>query len=205
MGRYIGPKRRLSRREGIALYGSKKYSFELRPFVPGQHGASGKRTKMSDYGMQLREKQKVKRLYGILEKQFRLYYEKASQRPGVTGTVLLQMLEKRLDNVIFRLGLAKTREQGRQIVGHGLVSVNGKRVNIPSYQFSIGDTLELKPKKESTKKYFETNLDQNKDRKVPGWLNFDSKALKATAVAEPARSDVEFPIQEQMIVELYSK
>lgn len=205
MGRYLGPKRRLSRREGVALYGSKKYSYELRPFVPGQHGSSGKRTKLSDYGLQMREKQKVKRLYGVLEKQFRLYYEKASQRPGVTGTVLLQMLEKRLDNVIFRLGLARTREQGRQIVAHGMVYVNGRRVNIPSYQFEIGDTLELKPRKESGRKYLETTLDFNKDRKVPGWLNFDPKALKASAVAEPARSDVEFPVQEQMIIELYSK
>ncbi|PIW63169.1 MAG: 30S ribosomal protein S4 [Candidatus Omnitrophica bacterium CG12_big_fil_rev_8_21_14_0_65_50_5] len=204
MGRYLGPKRRLSRREGLPLYGSKKYSFDLRPFAPGQHGA-GRRTKLSDYGLQLREKQKVKRLYGILEKQFRSYYEKASQRPGVTGTVLLQMLEKRLDNVIFRLGLAKTRAQGRQIVSHGMVSVNGRRVNIPSYQFSVGDVLELKPKKDTAKKYLEENLEFHKDHPLPAWLAFDAKALTAKAVGEPTREDVQFPIQEQMIIELYSK
>lgn len=204
MARYLGPKRRLSRREGISLYDSKKYSYDLRPLPPGEHGG-GRRGKLSDYGIQLREKQKVKRLYGILEKQFRRYYKEAARMKGITGSNLLQLLERRLDNVIYRFAVARTREQARQTVGHGFVYVNDRKVNIPSFLVKPGDKVEVKLKKETTKKYFKETQEFLKDKKVPTWIKFDAKNLKGEINRLPEREDVDFPINEQLIVELYSK
>ena len=160
--------------------------------------------KLSDYGLQLREKQKVKRIYGVLERQFRRYYEKAARSKGVTGSFLLQLLERRLDNVIYRLGFATTRPQARQIVSHGMVQVNGRRVNIPSFLVKEGEEITLAIKDKS-KKYIDGNIEANEERPVPAWLNVDVKNYKATVVKLPQRDDVQFPINEQLIVELYSK
>lgn len=203
MARYRGPKFRLCRREGVNLFGPKKYEFDIRPYAPGQHG-QGRRTKLSDYGLQLREKQKVKRVYGILERQFRRYYLKAAQSKGITGSVLLQFLERRLDNVIFRSGFALTRPQARQIVSHGLVHVNGRRVNIPSFLVKEGDQVELKVK-DKTKTFVDSTLEKNKDLARQGWLKLDEKNYKVTIVRLPLREDLQFPINEQLIIELYSK
>jgi small subunit ribosomal protein S4 len=203
MARYLGPKFRLCRREGVNLFGPKKYEFDIRPYAPGQHG-QGRRVKLSDYGLQLREKQKVKRIYGILERQFRRYYLKAAQSKGITGSVLLQFLERRLDNVIFRSGFAFTRPQARQIVSHGLVHVNGRRVNIPSFLVKEGDQVELKVK-DKTKAFVDSTLEKNKDLARQGWLKLDEKNYKVTIVRLPLREDLQFPINEQLIIELYSK
>ncbi|MBP9853503.1 MAG: 30S ribosomal protein S4 [Candidatus Omnitrophica bacterium] len=204
MARYRGPKYRLCRREGVNLFGPKKYDFDIRPFPPGQHG-QGRRTKLSDYGLQLREKQKVKRVYGILERQFRRYYLKAAQSKGITGSVLLQFLERRLDNVIFRLGFALTRPQARQMVGHGLVQVNGKRVNIPSFLVKEGDQIEIKVNDKTKEVFIDKTLDKNKDLTRQSWLKMDEKGYKATVIRLPQREDLQFPINEQLIIELYSK
>ncbi len=203
MARYTGPKCRLCRREGVSLCFKKKCAHELRAYPPGEHG-QGRRTKLSNYGIQLREKQKVKRLYGILEKQFRRYYEKAARAKGVTGVVLLQLLERRLDNTIFRLGFAKTRPQARQIVSHGLVCVNDRRVNIPSYLIKEGDEISLRLK-EKAKGFINENIESTEDRGVPSWLKADPKNLKGKVAGSPERDDVQFQINEQLIVELYSK
>ncbi|MCA9393327.1 MAG: 30S ribosomal protein S4 [Candidatus Omnitrophica bacterium] len=203
MARYTGPKYRLCRREGVNLFGPKKYDFDIRPYAPGQHG-QGRRVKLSDYGLQLREKQKVKRIYGVLERQFRRYYEKAARSKGITGSVLLQLLERRLDNVIFRMGFATTRPQARQFVSHGLVKVNGQRVNIPSYQVKEGDEIELKIK-DKTKALFDAILERNKDLTRKGWVKLDEKNYKGAVLKLPVREDIQFPINEQLIVELYSK
>ena len=203
MARYTGPKCRLSRREGENLLLKKKCTSAVRNFPPGQHG-NKRKTKLSNYGVQMREKQKVKRLYGILEKQFKLYYLKASRSKGITGSVLLQFLERRLDNTLFRLGFASTRAQGRQIVNHGLTRVNGARVDIPSYQVKVGDEIGFKDN-ENMKKYINANLAATKDWKVPGWLTADAKNLKGKVNHFPERDDVQFPINEQLIIELYSK
>lgn len=203
MARYLGPKFRLCRREGVNLFGSKKYEFDIRPYAPGQHG-QGRRVKLSDYGLQLREKQKVKRVYGILERQFRRYYLKAAKSKGITGSVLLQYLERRLDNVIFRAGLALSRPQARQIVSHALVYVNGRRVNIPSYLVKEGDEIELRVK-DKTKAFLDSTLEKNKDLTRQGWLKLDEKNYKITIVRLPLREDLQFPINEQLIIELYSK
>ena len=203
MARYTGPRFRLCRREGVNLFGNKKFDIEKRPYPPGQHG-NDRRMKLSDYGLQLREKQKVKRIYGVLERQFRRYYEKAARSKGVTGSFLLQLLERRLDNVIYRLGFATTRPQARQIVSHGMVQVNGRRVNIPSFLVKEGEEITLSIKDKS-KKYIDGNIEANEERPVPAWLNVDVKNYKATVVKLPQRDDVQFPINEQLIVELYSK
>ncbi|MCB9720713.1 MAG: 30S ribosomal protein S4 [Candidatus Omnitrophica bacterium] len=203
MARYTGPKYRLCRREGVNLFGPKKYDFDIRPYAPGQHG-QGRRVKLSDYGLQLREKQKVKRIYGVLERQFRRYYEKAARSKGITGSVLLQLLERRLDNVIFRMGYATTRPQARQFVSHGLVKVNGQRVDIPSYQVKEGDEIELKIK-DKTKALFDAILERNKDLTRKGWVKLDEKNYKGAVLKLPVREDIQFPINEQLIVELYSK
>ncbi len=205
MARYIGPKWRLSRREGVELFSSKRNALERRDYAPGMHGA--KRTKLSDYGLQLREKQKVKRLYGVLEKQFRRYYEKASRSKGITGSVLLQLLERRLDNVVYRLGFATTRPQARQMVGHGLICVNDKRVNIPSYTVKAGDEISVK-NKDGIKKLAKTNVDLNNEyqgREKVSWVLVDEDHLKGKVSRLPEREDITFPINEQLIIELYSK
>ncbi len=203
MARYRGPRCRLCRREGVSICMRKKCAQTIREYAPGQHGAA-RRLKLSDYGIQLREKQKVKRLYGVLEKQFRRYYEKAARAGGVTGTVLLQILERRLDNVVFRLGFATTRPQARQIVSHGFVYVNDRRVNIASFQVKTGDEIEIKVT-EKNKKYIMGNLEVTKDRPRPGWLAFDEKHLRGKVLRLPERDDIDFPINEQLIIELYSK
>jgi len=205
MARYTGPKWRLSRREGVDLFSSKRNALERRDYAPGQHGA--RRTKMSDYGLQLREKQKVKRLYGVLEKQFRRYYEKATRSKGITGSVLLQLLERRLDNVVYRLGFATTRPQARQMVSHGLICVNDKRVNIPSYLIKSGDEISVK-NRDNIKKYAKTNIDLNNEyqgREKVTWVAVDEAHLKGKVARLPEREDITFPINEQLIIELYSK
>ena len=160
--------------------------------------------KMSEYGLQLREKQKAKFIYGVLEKPFRNYYEKADQMPGMTGTNLMTLLEMRLDNVIFRLGFARTRKEARQIVDHKHVLVNGKQVNIPSYQVKAGDQIEIKEAKKSSQRYKDI-LEVTGGRLVPEWLDVDQEALKGTVKEVPARDAIDVPVNEMLIVELYSK
>ena len=162
------------------------------------------RKKQSEYGMQLNEKQKVKFIYGVLEKQFRLYYEKASKMPGVTGENLLSILERRLDNVVFRLGYAMTRREARQLVNHGHVTVNGRKVNIPSYQVKPGMVIALSEKAKSFQKVKE-NIEDNAFRQAPKWIDYDKNNMTAKIVAVPARDDIDMPIEERLIVELYSK
>ncbi len=202
MARYTGPRCRLSRREGVNLGLKKKWSLDQNEAVPGQHGA--RRTKLSNYGLQLREKQKAKRIYGLLEKQFRNYYLKACNAKGVTGTVLLQMLECRLDNVIYQMGFAITRAQGRQMVNHGLVRVNGRKLDIPSAQVKEGDVITFNDK-EATKKYLAKNLELNQGWSVPTWLAVDSEKSEGKIVRVPARDEIVIPVNEQLIIELYSK
>jgi len=209
MGRYINAVCRLCRRQGEKLFlkgprcTSPKCALARRSYAPGQHG-EGRRQKLSNYGVQLREKQKAKRIYGVLEKQFRRYFKIASKTKGVTGKVLLQMLERRLDNVVFRLGVGLSRAQGRQIVRHNFVYINSKRVNIPSYLINTNDLIEIKPKEKAKKRFIE-NLEITRDRGVPAWLEFDSGNMKAKVARLPEKEDIQQPIQEQLIVELYSK
>lgn len=204
MARYTGPRYKLCRREGVNLFGSKKFDIERRNYPPGQHGNKKQRSKLSDYGIQLREKQKVKRIYGVLERQFRKYYFKATRSKGVTGTMLLQFLERRLDNTIFRLGFATTRAQARQMVSHGKVTVNDKKVNIPSYEVKLNDEVALKLS-DKYKPFIEKNIEANKDIPKPTWLLIDEKHFKGKVQKMPERDDVQFPINEQLIIELYSK
>lgn len=209
MARYINAVCRLCRREGEKLFlkgtkcATEKCPVVKRNYEPGQHGQNRKQ-KLSNYALQLREKQKVKRMYGVLEKQFRRYFEVASKSKGVTGKVLLQLLERRLDNLTFRLGLAVSRSQGRQIVRHNFVYVNSKRVNIPSYLVKKDDTVQFKTK-ENSLKALRQNLELTKDREIPAWLEFNSQELKAKVLRLPEKEDIQQPIQEQLIVELYSK
>ena len=210
MARNIGPSCRLCRREGVKLFlkGARcqtdKCSVSRRDFVPGQHGQSQMRKKESNYGVQLREKQKVKRIYGLLEKQFKHCFRIAARAKGVTGITLLQLLERRLDNIVFRMNLASSRSEARQLVQHGLVYVNGKRVDIPSYTARIGDEVAVKGKEPMMKRLKETN-ETLKDRLIPKWIGFDPKTLTSKIAEMPTKADVGFPIQEQLIVELYSK
>jgi small subunit ribosomal protein S4 len=180
-----------------------KCPVEKRNFPPGQHGKDRK-AKIVGYGLQLREKQKAKRIYFTLEKQFRNYFEKAARTPGVTGELLLQQLERRLDNVVYRLGLAVSRRQSRQIVRHGHVNVNGRRVNIPSFQVSVGDEIMVR---ENSKKMtmLEGARDFNSHQQLPAWLEVDRENYKGKVTALPKRHDVNLPVNEQLIVELYSK
>ena len=206
MATYREAKCRLCRREGGKLFlkGDKCYNgkcpFVKRPAPPGQHGLG--RKKVSEYGQQLREKQKVKRIYGVQEGQFRAYYEKADRMKGITGENMLSLLERRLDNVIFRMGIGVSRAQARQLVNHGHFLVNGRKVNIPSYIVKAGDVVTVKENKTSNK-YFEAV----KSSKVntPKWLEFDSEKLQGKILALPAREDIDSQIAEHMIVELYSK
>ncbi len=208
MARYTEAVCRLCRREGQKLFlkgircNSEKCALAKRAYAPGQHGKN--KSKLSNYGLQLREKQKVKRMYGVLERQFRKYFKIASKSKGVTGKMLLQLLERRLDNVIFRLGLATSRSQARQVVRHNMVTVNSKRVNIPSFQVDTEDLVKLKVKEKGLKKIKE-NLELSKDRSVPTWLEFDAANLSATVKRLPEKDDIEHLINEQLIVELYSK
>lgn len=179
-----------------------KCAVTRRTFAPGQHGQA--RKKESNYGVQLREKQKVKRIYGVLERQFKHYFRMAERSKGVTGLTLLQLLERRLDNVIFRMNLAGSRSEARQIVQHGQVYINGKRVDIPAYVVKVGEEVSVKAKGPMMKHLAET-FEALKDRAIPKWLDMDAKNLKSRIAAMPTKEDVGFPIQEQLIVELYSK
>jgi len=209
MARYIGPTCKLARREGADLSLKSparaidsKCKLEQKP---GQHGAVAKKGKLSDYATQLREKQKVKRIYGLLERQFRSYYTKASRKKGNTGETLLQMLEQRLDNVVYRMGFAVTRPQARQLVSHKGVLVNGKSVNLPSYQIKAGDSVELTEKAQKHLNVQEAlNLSQQMDL-VPSWCEVDAKKFAGVFKAVPDRADLPSDINEALIVELYSK
>ncbi len=208
MARYRGPSCKLCRREGIKLFlkgakcGSDKCPLSRRSYPPGEHGKA--RLKRSDYSLQLREKQKVKRIYGILEDQFRLYFKRAERARGVTGQILLQSLERRLDNVIFRLNFVLTRKEARQVVKHNHVCVNEQKVNIPSYLIKKNDTISLRLRDKQKKTVKET-LELLKDRAVPTWLKQEPESLSGKVLDLPKREDVGFPIQERLIVELYSK
>jgi small subunit ribosomal protein S4 len=209
LARNIGAACRRCRRENLKLYlkGDRCYSdkcaFERRAFGPGQHGQA-RFKKLSDYAIQLREKQKVKAMYGMLEGQFRLTFDKAERQKGVTGENLLIMLERRLDNTIFRAGFASSRKQARQLVRHKHILVNGRKVNIPSYLIGEGDVITLKEKSRANTLINE-NLEAVARRGVPSWLELDKDNFKATAKALPNREELTQPIQEQLIVELYSK
>lgn len=208
MGRYTGPLCRLCRREGEKLFFkgdrcySEKCSVERRKYPPGQHGQG--RGKLSDYGIQLREKQKVRRIYGIIENQFRLYFKKASGMKGITGEVLLQLLERRLDNVIFRMGFADNRREARQLLRHGHFMVNGKKVDVPSCLLRPGDTVEVAEPARTLASITEA-LEVAGHRGFPAWVEVDAQNFKGKFVRVPMRDEIQLPVQEQLIVELYSK
>ncbi|AEG58622.1 30S ribosomal protein S4 [Desulforamulus ruminis] len=208
MARYTGPHCRLCRREGLKLYlkGERCYTgkcaVDRRSYAPGQHGQG--RKKISEYGIQLREKQKARRIYGILEKPFRAYFERAERQPGVTGENLLRLLERRLDNVIFRLGLGASRVEARQLVRHGHFTVNGKRVNIPSFQVRVGDEISVREKSKSSPRVKEL-IERAAERTPVAWLEYDANELKARVVALPNRDQIDIPVQDHLIIELYSR
>ena len=210
MARYTGPVCRMCRRDGTKLFlkGAKcftdKCPVEKRNFPPGQHGQSKKQKKVVGYGLQLREKQKAKRIYFTLETQFRAYYQKAQNRTGVTGELLLQQLETRLDNVVYRLGFATSRRQARQIVRHGHVQVNGKKVNIPSFQCKVGEEIAIREGSKALVVLEESKNFASGQRSVP-WLDINRDGLSGKVIALPNRADVNLPVNEQLIVELYSK
>ena len=208
MARERGALCRLCRREGVKLFlkGTRcitdKCALTRRSYTPGQHGR--KRKKLSDYGIQLREKQKAKRIYGILEQQFRHYFSMAERSRGVTGDVLLQLLERRLDNVIFRMAFTTNRQSARQMIQHGSVAVNNKKVNIPSFLIKEGDVIEIKAKEKYRKK-IQDDIELSKERGIPAWLEVDHAKLQGSVKRLPAKEDIGEAIQAQLIVELYSK
>ena len=208
MARTTGAVCRLCRREGLKLFlkgdrcFKEKCAFERRGYSPGQHGR--RRSKVQGYGIQLREKQKVKRIYGVLEDQFRQYFEQAERMRGITGETLLQLLERRLDNVAYRLGLATSRPQARQLVRHGHLTVNGRKVNIPSFSVKPGDVVALRASSQKVPAVVHA-LEEVKGRGVPEWLSFDPNAFAAKISSIPTREQINLPVQEQLIVELYSK
>jgi len=210
LARYTGPSCRLCRRERLKLFlkgercYSEKCAVDRREYPPGQHGQSRKKYKYSDYDVQLREKQKVKRIYGVMEQQFRGYFEEANRQKGITGENLLLILERRLDNMVYRMGFASSRNEARQLIRHNHFEVNGKRVNIPSYLMRAGDVIELKEKSRKIAKVQES-LEGSSRRGVPRWLEVDKDNLKGKVVALPAREELTMPINEQIIVEFYSK
>ncbi len=209
MARYIGPVCRLCRREGIKLFlkgercYTEKCSAERRQYIPGQHGQA-RHGKVSEFGRQLREKQKVKRIYGLVEKQFRGYYQLAARKEGVTGETLLQFLERRMDNVVYRLGFAASRSEARLMVCHGHVTHNGKPMDIPSMLVRAGDVVEIRTASREQPRITES-LEGVDRRGVPAWLTLDKKAMKGVVTTLPARADITMPIEERLIVELYSK
>jgi len=209
LARYKDSVCRHCRRENLKLYlkGDRCYSdkcaFDRRSYPPGQHGERRGR-KISDYGIQLREKQKVKRMYGLSEKQFHLFFERAERHRGITGTNLLVLLERRLDNVVYRLGFANSRAQGRQFVLHNHFMVNGKKVNIPSFLVKVGDSIELKEKSKKISAVADS-LEAVVRRGIPQWLELEKEKSKGIVNGFPVREDITMPIQEQLIVELYSK
>lgn len=205
MARYTGPKVRMSRRLGTNIYENDKgrKALERRPFPPGAHGRTRRRSSGSEYLVQLQEKQKAKYIYGVLERQFRNTYEEANRLAGPTGENLLRLLEQRLDNVVYRAGWAATRPQARQFVSHGLIQVNGKRVNIPSYRVRKGEVISLSPKAQKMI-VIQHNLDVL-DRSVVGWLEVGDGGKQVTVRDLPSREHIDVPVREQLIVELYSK
>ena len=209
MARYIGPVCRLCRREGMKLFlkgercYTEKCAIEKRNVPPGQHGRSRK-AKMVGYAVQLREKQKVKRIYGVLEDQFRRYFEQAERTRGITGETLLQLLERRLDNVAYRLGLATSRAQARQLVRHGHFTVNGRKVDIPSYSVKPGDVVSVRQSSRKNASILHA-IEEVKGRGVPEWLQANMEGMEAKVSSVPTRAQINLPVQEQLIVELYSK
>ncbi|NLK39733.1 MAG: 30S ribosomal protein S4 [Clostridiales bacterium] len=208
MARYTGPVCRLCRREGTKLYLkgdrciSSKCSVSKRSSAPGQHGAY--RRKIGEYGRQLREKQKARRYYGVLEKQFKNYFEIADRKEGMTGENLLQQLEIRFDNIVYRMGMAQSRKEARQLVRHGHFRINDRKANIPSIKLKVGDVVSLKESSRDLVKFKELAEDL-KDRIIPKWLEVDKTNITAKVLALPTREDIDFPFEEQLIVELYSK
>ena len=209
MARYIGPVCRLCRREGMKLFlkGERCYTekcgIEKRNMPPGMH-TKARRAKLVGYGLQLREKQKVKRIYGVLENQFRRYFEAADRQRGITGETLLQLLERRLDNAIYRLGFATSRAQARQLVRHGHFLINGKKVDIPSYQLRAGDAVTVRPSSQKNPAILHA-IEEVKGRGVPAWLSLDAAGVAGKVLSLPTREQINLPVQEQLIVELYSK
>ena len=201
MARYTGPKTKIARKFGEAIFGEDK-SFEKRNYPPGQHGNNRRRGKRSEYAMQLQEKQKAKYTYGILERQFRNLFKKASRESGITGEILLQLCESRLDNVVYRMGIAPTRRGARQLVSHRHITVNGGIVNIPSYSLKEGDVIGVR---EKSKSLLAIQSSLNNDNKVYDWLNFNKDTMTGTFVKVPERIQIPENINEQFIVELYSK
>lgn len=210
MGSLGTPVCRMCRREGVKLYlkGEKCYSrkcpVERRPYPPGQHGQMRMQRKLSDYAVQLREKQKMRRIYGVRERQFRRYVREAIRRPGVTGENLLQLLEMRLDNVVYRLGFASSRAQARQFVSHGHILVNGKKVNIPSYQVRPGDTVEVAEKARNIPPIVAA-VEAAGGRALPSWLELDVNEMRGKVLAVPTRDEIDTDVQESLIVEFYSR
>ncbi|MBO8136858.1 MAG: 30S ribosomal protein S4 [Desulfotomaculum sp.] len=208
MARYTGPQCKLCRREGVKLYlkGDRCYTgkcaIDRRNYAPGQHGQA--RRKVSEYGLQLRAKQKARRIYGVLEKQFRTYFKEAARQPGVTGTNLLRLLERRLDNVVYRLGLASSRREARLLVTHGHFEVNGRRVNVPSYQVKVGDEITLREKSKESPRIKEL-VERAGEKTPPEWLEYDAEQVKGRVVALPTREQIDVPVEEHLIVELYSR
>ncbi|NMA51889.1 MAG: 30S ribosomal protein S4 [Peptococcaceae bacterium] len=208
MARYKDPVCRICRREGLKLYlkGDRCYtprcSVEKRAYAPGQHGQS--RKKVSEYGLQLREKQKARRMYGLLEGQFRRYFDKAERQPGVTGENLLRLLERRLDNVVYRLGLGSSRNEARQLVRHGHFTVNGRKVNIPSFLVKVGDVVAVRAKSKESPRIKEL-MERAAEQTVPAWLEYDAEPAIARVVSLPVREQIDAPVQEHLIVELYSR
>ena len=208
MARYTGPDCRLCRREGAKLFlkGDRCYSancaMNKRAVAPGQHGAA--RKKITEYATQLREKQKAKRIYGVSEKQFHMYYVEADRRKGVTGENMLSLLERRLDNVVYRLGFGVSRSQARQLVNHAHITVNGKKVNIPSYIVKAGDVVAVKENKVNNT-FFKELKERKPNGVIPKWLEADMEKLSGKVIALPVREDIGMDIREQLIVELYSK
>ena len=200
MARYSGPKSKIARKCREPIYGADR-AFEKRNYPPGQHGFNKRRPKQSEYGMQLMEKQKAKYTYGILERQFRNLFEKASRKGGITGEVLLQLIESRLDNVVYRLGIARTRNQARQLVSHKHITVNGKVVNIPSYLLRAGDVVGVRERSKS----LEVVEDSLSSRTNYSWLDWDADKMEGKFMNYPERADIPENIREQLIVELYSK
>jgi len=208
VARYTGPVCRLCRREGSKLYlkgarcYTKKCAIERRPSPPGQHGV--RRRKVSDYGVQLREKQKVRRVYNVLERQFHGYFEQAESRPGVTGENLLRLLETRLDNLVYRLGLASSRKAARQLVAHGHIVVDGRRVTVPAYHVKPGASVGVAPGSRD-QAHFKELAGSQPGRGLPGWLEYNPDTLVGRVLTLPAREDIDVPVHEQLIVEYYSR
>lgn len=203
MARYTGPKERISRRFGVALFGPSK-ALERRNYPPGQHGARAGRRKKSDYSVALGEKQKLKFMYGLLEKQFRAYYEKAAAQRGITGDLILQQLESRLDNVVFRLGFGNSRQAARQMVNHGHILVNGSRVDVPSYQVRPGDVVKV-GERASSQQLGMRSLDLTQSIPIKDWLTVERDKLEGTVARLPEPADIDSIVDVQRVVELYSR